>query len=57
MEDFFYPFKTVIEFVKKKVSGKNDTITVAIFVFLLNCLCAEFILKYALTWKYVNVNF
>ena len=25
--------------------------------FSLNCACAEFILKYALTWKYVNINF
>ena len=25
--------------------------------FLLICLCAEFIFKYALTWKYVNINF
>ena len=42
---------------QKKVSGNIDTIIVAIFVFSLNCACTEFIPKYALTWKYVSMNF
>ena len=40
--------------VRKKVSGQNDNITVAIVAFLLICACAEFISKYTLTRKYVN---
>ena len=43
--------------MSKKVSGQNDSITAAIFVFSLICACAEFISKYVLTWKYVNMNF
>ena len=43
--------------VRKKVSGQNDNITVAIVAFLLICACAEFISKYTLTRKYVNKNF
>ena len=31
--------------VRKKVSGQNDNITVAIVAFLLICACAEFILN------------
>ena len=43
--------------LSEKVGGQNDTITAAIFAFSLICACAEFICKYALTWKYVNMNF
>ena len=43
--------------MSKKVSGQNDTITAAIFAFWLICACAEFISKYVLTSKYVNINF
>ena len=43
--------------LSEKVSGQSDTITAAIFAFLLICACAELISKYALTWKYVNMNF
>ena len=42
--------------MSKKASGKNDTVTVAIFASSLNWACAEFILEYAHTWKYVNMN-
>ena len=43
--------------MSKKVSGKSDTITVVIFAFSPDCACGEFISKYALTWKSVNMNF
>ena len=46
-----------LEFARKKVSGKNDTITSNIFVFSLICACTEFISKNAVTWKYLNMNF
>ena len=43
--------------MRKKVSGQNDTIAAALFTISLIYECPEFIFKYVLTWKYVNMNF
>ena len=43
--------------LSKKVSLQNDTITAAIFAFLLTCACTEYISKYALTWKICQYEF
>ena len=56
MEDFSYPPKIKFIVCQKNVTVKYETITAAIFPFLLICACAEFISKYALTWNYVNMN-
>ena len=53
----FIHLKYKSQSLSKKVIGENDTITAAIFAFLLICACAKFISKYAHTWKYVNIIF